>query len=161
MASADRYDQQLGVEPRAARDLISIVYHDATRQTVTTFADGRTQDRGLQPLRRPRQRGRGPNRRRLDPYTYDADGHERVKESGGVKTYCFYDDAGRKIGYVDGDGSVTEYVYNHADQLIKTIRYATRLVERHDDVAVGHWLEHDVLRRPCALTPTRRRAATR
>ena len=58
-------------------------------------------------------------------YTYDADGRLRtVTNPDGVETHTLYDSAGRKVATVDGNGDLTEYVYNAASQVVETIQYA-------------------------------------
>lgn len=41
-----------------------------------------------------------------------------------------YDAAGRLTGEIDGDGSLTEYIYNADDVLLQTVRYANRISAR-------------------------------
>ncbi len=111
-----------------ARPIKSIVYDDANRRTVSTFANGLTSTETFNRSGDLVSVAMGPAALGTKSYTYDSNGRERVvTDQTGVKTYCFYDDAGRKIGYVDGDGSLTELVYNRASQVVKTIRYATLL----------------------------------
>jgi len=40
-------------------------------------------------------------------------------------TYSYYDNMGRKVGEVDAEGYLSEYVYDNASRVIDTIRYAT------------------------------------
>ncbi|MEO6936655.1 MAG: LysM peptidoglycan-binding domain-containing protein [Collimonas sp.] len=57
-------------------------------------------------------------------YTYDADNRLRMTQDPmGVRSFILYDAAGRKAADVDGNGSVTEYVYNKDNQLTQTIAY--------------------------------------
>ena len=64
----------------------------------------------------------------IQSYKYDAQGLLRIKvDPLAVRTYYFYDRTGRKIGEVDGDGSVTEYKYDAADRLIATVAFANAL----------------------------------
>ncbi|HYM35046.1 MAG TPA: hypothetical protein VET48_06580, partial [Steroidobacteraceae bacterium] len=59
-------------------------------------------------------------------YKYDPDNRLlMVIDPTNVRTFNVYDEAGRKTGEVDGDGTLTEFVYNAASEVIKTIRYAT------------------------------------
>jgi YD repeat-containing protein len=58
-------------------------------------------------------------------YAYDANGRLRiVTDPLLARQFYFYDDMGRKTGYVDADGTLTEFIYDRADALVKTIRYA-------------------------------------
>jgi YD repeat-containing protein len=57
---------------------------------------------------------------------YDAAGRLRqIEGQNGQSQFFVYNAAGRKIADLDSDGSLTEYLYNADDQIIKTIRYAT------------------------------------
>ena len=59
-------------------------------------------------------------------YAYDADGRLLMtQDSTGVRHWSLYDDAGRKNADIDGNGTLTEYVYNRTGQLTETIVYAT------------------------------------
>ena len=61
-------------------------------------------------------------------YSYDKDGRLRLTtDPTGIHNYVMYDDAGRKVGDVAADGALTQYVYNGAGQVVKTVRYADRL----------------------------------
>jgi YD repeat-containing protein len=61
-------------------------------------------------------------------YAYDANNRLRmVTDPMGVKTFIIYDDADRKVGEVDGDGRLVQYIYDRANQLIKTVRYSSYL----------------------------------
>lgn len=58
-------------------------------------------------------------------YDYDPDGRlRRVTSPIGVTNHVVYDAAGRKQFDVDGDGTLTEYVYDGASNLVKTVQYA-------------------------------------
>ncbi len=58
-------------------------------------------------------------------YFYDADGRlRRTEDPTGIKTHVLYDEAGRKIGEIDGNGGLTEYRYDANNDLTRTIRYA-------------------------------------
>ena len=103
-------------------------YDDANRRSVSTFANGLTKTLTYNRSGDLTSVVNGPAALGTTNYTYDADARLRVvADATGVKSYSFYDDAGRKLGTVDGDGSLTEFVYNRANQLIKAIRYSTRL----------------------------------
>jgi YD repeat-containing protein len=59
-------------------------------------------------------------------YYYDKGDRLRMMEDAtGVRTWLLYDDANRKVGEIDGNGSLSEFIYNAAGQLTRTIRYAT------------------------------------
>ncbi|WP_082697758.1 DUF6531 domain-containing protein [Novosphingobium fuchskuhlense] len=59
---------------------------------------------------------------------YDKLGRLRVTfDQRGYASYAVYDNAGRKTGDVAADGALVEYRYNADNQLIATIRYATRV----------------------------------
>ncbi len=142
-----------------ARLLQTNSYDDANRRTVSTFTNGlirtQTYNRSGDLISIANA---GPAALGTTTYTYDADGRLRVvTDATGVKSYCFYDDAGRKIGEVDGDGSLDRVHLQPRDQLIKTVSYATRLGSATLSVALGrHRLEHDpfaTLRTEANATP--------
>jgi YD repeat-containing protein len=64
-------------------------------------------------------------------YSYDLGGRLVMVDYPGstlaspVRSWVIYDDAGRKVGDVDADGSLTEYVYNANNQITRTTQYAT------------------------------------
>ena len=59
-------------------------------------------------------------------YFYDADGRlTMTQDATGVRAWMLYDEAGRKVADIDGNGSLIEYVYNQNNQLTQTIAYAT------------------------------------
>jgi YD repeat-containing protein len=59
-------------------------------------------------------------------YYYDNDHQLRMTEDAtGVRTWMLYDAAGQKNGEIDGNGTLTEYVYDRNGQVTQTIRYAT------------------------------------
>ncbi|MFC4312678.1 DUF6531 domain-containing protein [Steroidobacter flavus] len=61
-------------------------------------------------------------------YTYDATGNLRiVTDPTGVRQHSLYDPNGRKVADIDGNGTLTEYVYNDANEMVKTIKYADAL----------------------------------
>ncbi|KQV92819.1 calcium-binding protein [Rhizobacter sp. Root1221] len=61
-------------------------------------------------------------------YHYDADGRLVMStDATGVSRWSLHDDAGRKVGDVDADGTLTEYVYHANNLLAGTIIYATRM----------------------------------
>ncbi|MCZ4324663.1 hypothetical protein, partial [Pseudomonas anguilliseptica] len=63
---------------------------------------------------------------RTTQYAYDAAGRRTmVQDATGVRTYTFYDEAGRVSAQVDGTGAVTEYGYDAAGQRTSVTHYAT------------------------------------
>jgi len=61
-------------------------------------------------------------------YSYDADGRLRMTtDATGVRQYIIYDESGREVADIDGMGTLTQYVYNAANQVVKTISYADAL----------------------------------
>ncbi|MBX8528743.1 glycohydrolase toxin TNT-related protein [Pseudomonas cichorii] len=63
---------------------------------------------------------------RSTAYVYDAAGRQvMVQDATGVRSYTFYDEAGRVSALVDGVGAITEYSYNAAGQRVQEKRYAT------------------------------------
>ena len=142
-----------------ARLVQTTSYDDVGRRVVSTFANGLTKtsiydkDGELISVANVGSVALGTS-----TYTYDADGRVRVlTDATGVKSYVFYDDVGRKIGTVDGDGSLTEFIYNRAHQLIKTVRYATRLGSTTlSSLSGGTWssVAFSTLRTEANATPT-------
>lgn len=51
-----------------------------------------------------------------------------ASDTVGVREWVFYDNAGRKVGELDGNGSFTEYLYNKNNQITQTLRYANAAV---------------------------------
>ena len=59
-------------------------------------------------------------------YFYDTDNRLRMtQDPTGVRQWQLFDEAGRKVADVDGNGSLTEYIYNKNNQITQTIAYAT------------------------------------
>jgi YD repeat-containing protein len=104
-------------------------YDDANRRTTTTFDNGLITTRLYNNAGELISVANGTSSASgvfgTTTYAYDADGRLRiVTDPLGTRVFHFYDDAGREIGIVDGDGSLTEFIYDDASHLIKTIRYA-------------------------------------
>jgi YD repeat-containing protein len=109
-------------------------YDDAGNRTLTTQANG------LQDIAQYDRAGRLIAHMQVDTtgavlgntrYDYDADGRlRRSTDPTGVQHWMLYDAAGRLTGEIDGDGSLTEYVYNADDVLLQTVRYANRISAR-------------------------------
>jgi len=63
-----------------------------------------------------------------ESYFYDKLGRLRVSEDAlGNHDFTFYDDAGRKTGYMDARGALIEYRYDAADRLVATIGWSNFL----------------------------------
>lgn len=59
-------------------------------------------------------------------YFYDADNRLRMtQDPTGIRTWILYDEAGRKTADVDGNGTMTEYSYDRAGQLVRTMAWGT------------------------------------
>ena len=109
-------------------------YDDAGNRTLTTQANG------LQDIDQYDRAGRPVAHMQVDTagavlgsvrHDYDADGRlRRSTDPTGVQHWMLYDAAGRLTGEIDGDGSLTEYVYNADDVLLQSIRYATPIAAR-------------------------------
>ncbi|MFT3736037.1 MAG: hypothetical protein QM776_13595 [Rhodocyclaceae bacterium] len=103
-------------------------YDDANNKTVATLANGlvttSTYNKAGELI--SVTQADGATALGTSQYAYDADGRVRmVTDPTGVKSYVLYDDAGRKVADIEGDGSLIEYLYNANNQVIRTIRYAT------------------------------------
>lgn len=106
-------------------------YDDAGNRTVATLANGlvRTSTfNGAGELTSVINTGPAAANLGTTSYRYDANGRQRiVTDPTGVRQFFFYDEAGRKTAEVDGDGTLTEFVFNRADDVVKTVRYAVLL----------------------------------
>ena len=107
-------------------------YDDANRKTTTTLANGlvttETYNRAGELISVDNGTASALTSLGITTYSYDAGGRLRiVTDPTGVRQFFFYDEADRKVGQVDGDGTLTEFVYNKASQLIKTIQYSVLL----------------------------------
>jgi YD repeat-containing protein len=107
-------------------------YDDANRVTKTTFANGLVStsayDKSGRLINTSQGTALSASSLGVTTYSYDVAGRLRIQTDPAlVKQFFFYDEAGRKVAQVDGDGSLLEYVYNRASQLVKTIQYSTRL----------------------------------
>ncbi|MDB5874632.1 MAG: LysM peptidoglycan-binding protein [Ramlibacter sp.] len=106
------------------------VYDDANVKTITTLANGLATTAAYDTAGEllTLTRADGGTALGTAQYWYDADGRVRMTQNAlGVKQYYLYDEAGRKIAEIDGDGSMEEYAYNAIDELTATTRYATKL----------------------------------
>ncbi len=61
-------------------------------------------------------------------FAYDAAGRLRMTtDTLGVRTYKIYDAMGRNVGAIDAEGRLTRFFYNHASEVVKTVRYSSAL----------------------------------
>jgi YD repeat-containing protein len=108
-------------------------YDDANRKTATTLANGRvttqTYDKAGELTSVANGTASATTSLGVTTYAYDAGGRLRIltDATSVVRQFFFYDEADRKVGAVDGDGTLTELVYDKASQLIKTIQYSVAL----------------------------------
>jgi len=115
----------------------TVIYTDSTDTIQTTAANGlvttQVYDKAGH-LISVSYSGPGSQALGTTTYQYDADGRLAITNSPtGEKQYVIYDAAGRRVGEVDqsadvdGSASLTQYVYDNADGLVKTVRYADYL----------------------------------
>jgi YD repeat-containing protein len=107
-------------------------YDDANRIIRTTLANGlvatSTYDKSGELISASSGTAANASAFGVTTYAYDNVGQLRIQTDPTlVKQFLFYDEAGRKVAQVDGDGSLTELVYDRASSLIKTIKYSGRL----------------------------------
>lgn len=114
----------------AADQLTISSYDDANHKTTVTQANGLTTISTYDKAGRlfSIQQSNAGQVLGTTQYYYDADNRLRMtQDPTGVRNFILYDDAGRKAADIDGNGSVTEYVYNKDNQLTQTIVYATTM----------------------------------
>ncbi|HEV7609219.1 MAG TPA: hypothetical protein VGO61_17895 [Steroidobacteraceae bacterium] len=123
------------------RTVRSITYDDANNRVVTTLANGLVStalyDKSGKLI--SESKSSGATTFGTTSFAYDYNGRLimttlPVGDAAGitvsgteVRTFVVYDDLGRKVGDVDGDGTLTQYFYNRFDQVIRTIRYSSLL----------------------------------
>lgn len=99
-------------------------YDDAGRRTLVTLAGGLIQTSAYDAAGRllsVTQSDASGAHLGETRYFHDAAGRLRmVRDPGGIATSFFYDDMGRKVAEVDGNGTLTEHVYDLAGQLVGT-----------------------------------------
>jgi len=104
-------------------------YDDANNKTTVRLANGLATvsafDRAGRLVSRT-QTDAAANALGQTQYFYDADGRVLMtQDPTGLRNWMLYDAAGRKVADVDGNGSLTEYVYNQDNQVTEVIAYAT------------------------------------
>ncbi|MDE2440229.1 MAG: RHS repeat protein, partial [Betaproteobacteria bacterium] len=118
----------------AATDLLgqttTTAYNDGARTTLVTLANGQTRTSVYS------ARGEILSYAEAAPgvatatenYKYDKLGRLRVSvDALAQRDFTFYDDAGRKSGYMDRKGQLTEFRYDAENRLVATIRYANAM----------------------------------
>jgi YD repeat-containing protein len=114
----------------AAGNVTSTLYTDALRQGKVSMANG------LAVVSTYDASGRVVSVSRTDAavalgttsYVYDALGRQRaVTGPLGEKSYTLYDAANRKVGEIDAEGALTEYIYNGNNQVVRSVQYATKV----------------------------------
>ncbi|OHX11189.1 hypothetical protein BI347_15905 [Chromobacterium sphagni] len=119
------------VSTRDARGAVTTtVYGDAQRQTAVTLANGLTTitryDAAGLALSVSQQDAGGP----LGAATtqYNADGQPvKLTDANGAVRYLLYDGLGRKVGQIDAELGLTEWLYNGNGQMVRSQRYANRV----------------------------------
>jgi YD repeat-containing protein len=104
-------------------------YDDANNKTTLTLANGLSStsayDKAGRLLSLQHSSAQTANLG-VTQYFYDVNGRLRMSQDPtGVRNWMLYDEAGRKVADIDGNGSLTEYLYNKNNQLTQTIAYAT------------------------------------
>lgn len=104
-------------------------YDDAGRKTLVTLASGLVTTSAFDAAGRlvsvaqssPAAGALGETR-----YFYDAANRLRMtQDPTGIRTWSLYDEAGRKTADVDGNGTMNEYSYDRAGQLVRTMAWGT------------------------------------
>ncbi|WP_048438362.1 LysM peptidoglycan-binding domain-containing protein [Caenimonas sp. SL110] len=91
-------------------------------------------------------------------YTWDAANRlVMTTDETGVRSFILYDAQGRQQATIDGDGSFTEYFYDRADRLTRSLTYSTAAVLSRLVDASGNWLNASIATvRPAAASTTDR-----
>lgn len=103
-------------------------YDDANNKTVVTLANGLATTYAYDAAGELLSvvQANGATALGTTSYAYDKNGRLCMKQDPtGVKQYCLYDEAGRKVAEVDGTGSLIEYVYDANNNLVRQVRYNT------------------------------------
>ncbi|MCB5191901.1 hypothetical protein LG198_14320, partial [Methylobacillus arboreus] len=123
---------RLTTQTDALGNTTTTLYSDDSRQVTVQLANGlqtlQTYDAAGRLISTAQQDGNTNTVLGTTTYAYDALGQLRqVTDPIGRSLYYLYDAAGRKIGEIDGEQSLTEFIYNLNGQLIATRRYANRV----------------------------------
>jgi YD repeat-containing protein len=104
-------------------------YDDVNRKIITTLANGLITTSVYSQAGELLSVSNGTNGSLgTTTYKYDLGGRLlMVTDPSGVRTFNLYNEAGDKVATVDGDGTLREFTYNRAAELIKTVEYATLL----------------------------------
>lgn len=103
-------------------------YDDANNKTIVTLVNGLATTSSYDKAGRLVSVTQGGAGQTFGATQYFYDGNNRVvmtQDPTGVRQWFVYDEAGRKVGEVDANGTLTETVYNKDDQVTQTIIYAT------------------------------------
>lgn len=100
-------------------------YDDAHNSTTLTLSSGLATTSSYDRAGRLTSTLVSGSGQQVSQYYYDADNRlVMTQDPTGVRAWMLYDEAGRKVADVDGNGSLTEYVYNKNSLITQTIRYA-------------------------------------
>lgn len=103
-------------------------YDDAGNKTTVSFANGLSTSRVYDAAGRlvsVTQSSAQTANLGTTLYFYDADNRlTMTQDPTGVRAWMLYDDAGRKTADIDGNGSLTEYVYDANNHVTQSIAYA-------------------------------------
>ena len=107
----------------------TIAYDDVNNKVATTLANGlkttQAYDRNGR-LISVQQSNASTSNLGTTRYFYDTNDRLRMTQNAmGNRNWLLYDEAGRKVADIDGNGSLTEYVYDNNHKIIQTIRYAS------------------------------------
>lgn len=104
-------------------------HDDAGRKTVVTLANGLASTSAYDAAGRlvsVAQSSAATGALGETRYFYDAGNRLRMtQDPTGVRSWVLYDEAGRKSADVDGNGTMTEYAYDRAGQVIRSITFGT------------------------------------
>jgi len=105
-------------------------YDDAHRQSTTTLANGLVTTNLYDRNGRLISVAQSDSAQAYGTTTYDYDSLGRIRlttDAAGQTQHVLYDAAGRKSATIEADGTLTEFVYDGASHLVKTVAYFNRL----------------------------------